>query len=284
MQSVALAKIKGFESGLQLSADGIPCRHLPSAPQLERSKRFAWLGLGPTISIWSTLLPLVTPLVFVSEASAQARIPGIVITETRYPPTCTSGACRDAVEQLLGLLKPNIPFNPERPEPDAIEVSQKQFCEALTRKKPASCPRTRPAIAGRDGAGGNGCGPGGLLNTIANLAASAGGIPSFSGDRDEPIRGLSFRASCNAHDVCYASQGGRQSCDTTFTDSMFSVCGTNQDCRSAAAAYSALVIRFGEKPYGESGTALQCYQWHVDMDAAGCGAQKSEITDAAWAE
>jgi hypothetical protein len=284
MKSVALAEFKGFKSDPQLLVDNNPCWNLLPAPQLERSKRFVWLGLCLTASIWSVLLLLVTPIFFVSEASAQVRIPGLVIRETRYPPTCTSGACRDAVEQLLGLLKPSVPFNPERPEPDPIEVSQKQFCEALARKKPAGCPRTRPAIAGRDGVGGNGCGSG-LLGRVGAAAILGPGalIPGFRG-LDEPVAGFFFGATCNAHDICYASQGGRQSCDNAFQSSLFILCGTDDNCRNAAGLYSAAVIRYGVQPYAESGTALHCYQWHVDMDAGGCGAQKSEITDAAWAE
>jgi hypothetical protein len=243
MQS-SVGKITSFESSLQLSVDGIPCRHLPSAPQLERSKRFTWFGLCLTISIWSTLLLHVTPHVFVSEASAQATLPPIVITETRQPPNCTSVACQQAVEQLLGLLKPNIPFNPEKPEP--VEVSKEQFCKALANRKPRSCAPTRPSIAGRDGTGGNRCGSDRLSRLFAQAFGSVGGIPNFSGDPDEPIKGFNFLASCNAHDICYASQGGRQSCDDTFTSSMFSVCGTNQDCRNAAAAYSFAVNRYAK--------------------------------------
>lgn len=226
---------------------------------------------------------LVVPHVFVSEASAQAVLPPIIITETRLRPACTGSACSSLLNQLS--LEFAQKYRPERGEPpEAAEISQEEFCTRLAQKKPSGCGRTRPAIPGRDGVGGNGCGSGLLSNIFANLAASVGGIANFSGDRDEPTRGFSFRASCNAHDACYASQSGRQSCDTTFNDSLFSVCGTNQDCRSAAATYGALVIRFGEQPYAASAEALQCYKWHADMDSTGCGSKKSAMTDIEWQE
>jgi hypothetical protein len=281
MQTQALAKVKSFESSLRFSIGDITSL-VSTRHRLERSKRLARFGPCFTISIWSALLLLVTPHIFVSEASAQATLPPIVITETRQPPNCSSVACQQAVEQLLGLLKPNIPFNPEKPEP--VEVTKDQFCKALANRKPRSCAQTRPAIPGRGGTGGNGCGSGFLGRVGAAVVLGPGGlIPEFR-SLDEPVAGFFFGATCNAHDICYASQSGRQSCDNTFQSSLFSLCGANDNCRNAAGLYSAAVIRYGVQPYADSGAALQCYQWHVDMDAGGCGAQKSEITDAQWAE
>jgi hypothetical protein len=280
MQSQALAKVRSFGNSLQFSVSDITSlastRH-----KFDRSKRLARFGLCSTISIWSALLLLVTPHIFVSEASAQATLPPIVITETRQPPNCSSVACQQAVEQLLGLLKPNIPFNPEKPEP--VEVTKDQFCKALANRKPRSCSPARPAIPGRDGTGGNGCGSGVLSRTAIAILGPVFVGPGYKGP-DEPVGGFFFGGACNAHDVCYAGQGGRTACDDAFQAGMRGVCGSNDSCIRASAAYYAAVANFGAGPYADSEKALQCYNWHVDMDAAGCGAQKSEITDAEWAE
>jgi hypothetical protein len=149
-----------------------------------------------------------------------------------------------------------------------------QVCQALAKTKPPNCARTRPNIAGFDGVGGNGCGSGMVSRLVASTAGFLA-IPNYSLDPDEPVRGFSLKAPCNAHDVCYAQQSPKPTCDTNFSDAIRGVCGANSDCVVAATLYAATVRAYGTDAYNASGAQLQCYVWHKEMDENGCGAQKS---------
>jgi hypothetical protein len=251
------------------------------------SKKPRGLAVLFTTSFWSALLLIATPQFFVLDAAAQTvtdKLPPITISGSRAPVACAGEACIAVLADLARELSRAGPFRPSRPEnPESFEVSQEEFCGKLAKKKPRNCKRTRPAIAGRDGFGGNGCGSSAFSRAAAfatNLAIDR----SNSGRVNEPIIGFSFAASCNAHDVCYATQAAPQaSCDNGFLTSMQGVCGDNAACLGAAARYHAAVASFGEGAYKDSGVALQCYNWHVDMDKAGCGAQKDGITEDEWA-
>jgi hypothetical protein len=250
------------------------------------SKKPRGLAVLFTTSFWSALLLIATPQFFVLDAAAQTvtdKLPPITISGSRAPVACAGEACIAVLADLARELSRAGPFRPSRPEnPESFEVSQEEFCGKLAKKKPRNCKRTRPAIAGRDGFGGNGCGAG-LFSRIAATVAGRAIIGSGYGNADEPVLGLPFAPSCNAHDVCYANQEPKVDCDRAFLASMDGVCGSNVPCIQASAAYYGVVSNAGSDAYKESGEALKCYNWHVDMDKAGCGAQKDGITEDEWA-
>jgi hypothetical protein len=235
-----------------------------------------------TTSFWSALLLIATPQFFALEAAAQEKLPPIIIRGTRDPVACIGAACAAVLAELSREFIGRFRQTQEQ-MPEAFDVDKDKFCKNLASKKPRNCKRTRPAIAGRDGFGGNGCGSSAFSRAAAFATNLAIDGPNSNGV-NEPIKGFPFAASCNAHDVCYATQAAPQaSCDNGFLTSMQRECGDNADCLGAAARYHAAVASFGEGAYKDSGVALQCYNWHVDMDKAGCGAQKDGITEDEWA-
>jgi hypothetical protein len=251
------------------------------------SKKPRGLAVLFTTSFWSALLLIATPQFFVLDAAAQTvtdKLPPITISGSRAPVACAGEACIAVLADLARELLRAGPFRPSRPEnPESFEVSQEEFCGKLAKKKPPNCKRTRPAIAGREGAGGNGCGTGGVFsNMVQTTIARIVQGPQFI-SLNEPVGGFPFLAPCNAHDVCYANQEPKVDCDRAFLAGMDGVCGSNVPCIEASAAYYGVVSKGGHDAYKESGEALKCHNWHVDMDKAGCGAQKDGITEDEWA-
>ncbi len=64
----------------------------------------------------------------------------------------------------------------------------------------------------------------------------------------------SFRTACNAHDVCYGQNQGKQRCDQEFIDALVSACDTRSSdptCRLVARVYHAAVTVFGHRAYLE---------------------------------
>lgn len=61
-----------------------------------------------------------------------------------------------------------------------------------------------------------------------------------------------FKIACDAHDICYAQQEGKQQCDRQFREALSSVC-TDQSfdptCRVFADVYYGAVVLFGHEAY-----------------------------------
>jgi hypothetical protein len=197
----------------------------------------------------SALILIATPHVFAPRGFAQILL--IRMVDTRQAHNSSRVACQQTIEQLADLFKPTAPFRLEKLEPDTIEVPQDQVCKALAGEESSSCARTRPAIAESDRTGENRCGSGSLSRLFWPGVCISDGWPNFSGKSDEPIKGIDSLTLCYAHDAGCASQVDKQSCETTFTDFLFSARDANQNCRSSAAFYRAAVARIGKKPYME---------------------------------
>jgi len=59
------------------------------------------------------------------------------------------------------------------------------------------------------------------------------GIPSYSGNPDEPWKGASFLSACNFHDYCYSDCDASQSeCDKGLRDRALKACSDGADAKS----------------------------------------------------
>ena len=218
---------------------------------------------------------LASSLIILVPVTAQAQMERIVVVGNRSDGgniMCRGQGCAAAMAQLfreIGGLRQSI----DRDSTVEITPTQEQVCTALKKTKPASC-GAKPSIAGLDGIGGNGCGSGIVSRGLAWVTFATQYPTEFTGNVDAPARGASFRASCDAHDVCYATQSQtQQNCDRVFNTDMATTClsaASPNVCGEMANKYTAAVAIVGASAYAESAASLACYTFHSNLEANGC--------------
>jgi hypothetical protein len=212
-------------------------------------------------------------------ASAQTSLPRVTVTAPRIRAVCYGQTCVAALEALALEFTKRAAMQEQ--SLDANDgPSKEQICQAIAKTKPRNCKRTRPSVTGFDGVGGNGCGSGLFSTIVASIGGFALLTSNYSNNPDEPVRGFSFLAACNAHDACYSQQTAKPTCDNNFYATLQGVCGGNSNCELAAAGYNTAVrTESSNSAYSAAGEQLQCYKWHKEMDENGCGAQKAEVAE-----
>ncbi|KXI29436.1 hypothetical protein [Paraglaciecola hydrolytica] len=150
-----------------------------------------------------------------------------------------------------------------------VDKIKTNMCSKMTSNIPSSCTTFSSQYTGPYLGNGpatwsfpaltNGCGAGGLLEST--LTALATGINGFTGNLDQPLTGISFISACNNHDMCYATQGGQNSCDTAFLRNLEVICSSYSSqggCLDFAYTYRAAVGQAGASAYSNAGLAKQC--------------------------
>lgn len=238
-----------------------------------RSLQVTFLKVPP--HLW--LIAAAFILVFFYAAPAFAQLDTIVVTGSRVKPYCTGSACRQALEDLARDLKAPGGFSTkpgEKPDPVEIEVTQEQLCKAIKARQPAGC-TSLPVIFSLNGApAGNGCGSGATDRALGDAALRVLHPFTYTGDIDAPYRNINFLAACNAHDTCYATQGGFATCNTNFQSAVYGACSLAAvvaDCNSIAANYvTAVNSSIAENIYKQDTAALTCFRYQNDAARNGC--------------
>lgn len=228
---------------------------------------------------WTTVLLACLATLFAGSAFAQSAptpIAGVTVTGTYSGPSsvtvlCTGEACGSVIESLIAA------YNATHEEPlnDEPVATKAVFCNGLKNAKPSGCsyssPPPYPGI-GTNWAP-NACGTGGFSNFMLDKALEVIASNQYSGNFNSPsLNNVDFSPACNAHDQCYAVQGGKDDCDLAFRDTMQAACGTDANCQGWASQYHAAVsvMNAAATAYSDSGTAKQCALWNHDMRQNSC--------------
>lgn len=208
------------------------------------------------------------------------------MTSDGHSISCVSAGCGFTVAEST----PPIRNRPEVGEGGGgglrMELTKSQFCQILQSQRPSNCnahspPRSPGIIVINQGTWQpNGCGPQswggrGLANVILTLMSSQ----SYSGDIDAPYPGVSFKAACDTHDRCWATQANsRAECDIAFRDTMFAACAhltlaENNTCTGFAGNYHGAVSTSNKSHQVHAAAVADraCALWARDMRVNGCG-------------
>jgi len=187
--------------------------------------------------------------------------------------SCRGSECKGAADSISDLVRDML--LKQVIEYQEVEEAKTELCNVMSNMAPSSCttfssPYTSPFLGNGPATWSfpaltNGCGAGGALE--ATLVFLATGINGFSGNLNEPLTGISFLSACNSHDMCYATQGGQNSCDTAFLRNLEVICSSYSSqggCMDFAYTYRAAVGQDGASAYSNSGLAQQCKNFKED--------------------
>ncbi len=227
--------------------------------------------LGVILAAYAQNIPTIPPVI-----ATAPRIGGGTII-------CRGYECRDALSALQAWGSTGLEQEASVADgAGGLEVSKPQLCSSLKNKKPQGCNFSSPpaspgiTVAGQAPYEPNGCGTGVFTNWLLDKILEISHGQSYSGDLNEPYEGVSFRAACNAHDVCWASGGDRGQCDLAFQASTWSACSAvadpNGTCRGWSSSYHGAVsnTNASHSAYETSTENRQCALWAMDMRENGC--------------
>lgn len=115
-----------------------------------------------------------------------------------------------------------------------------------------------------------------MVNTFADAFLEVAARPTYSSDFQAPYPGVSFRAACDAHDLCWASGGARGVCDVNFRMDMEVACGgahpSNNACLGFQGIYHFAVANTGpaNTTYNNSLAERSCALWASDVRENNC--------------
>jgi len=234
-----------------------------------------WTSSKDLIMKWKLPLGLAA-LLFTLIVSATT-LPGIIVIGQRSDGgniVCRGKSCADV---LRSLQNPVVDQYQAYASEEDHGVDSFKFCKALRAAKPANCnassPPPSPALSGNWQP--TGCGTGRLSRTFLDFALERAASNSYSGEIDAPSPGVSFLAACNSHDLCYATAGGKDSCDLAFRDNMLSACraaGNSANCQGWASTYHGAVstMNAAQSAYKSSSEQRACALWSHDVTENGC--------------
>ena len=199
---------------------------------------------------------------------------------------CTGYVCGSYMLDVGGMMT-NTPLTPVAGRGEGggavLEVTKTQFCNQLASQKPSGCnPESPPSVPVYDPMWEpNGCGTGGMEEIFYKMLMGSLFEAHFSGSLDAPTKtsngqNVSFLGACNHHDECWASAGGRGSCDGAFFDEMSTACGAasgadRDACLGIASIYRGAVSSDAATDhYKDTVDKHTCAAWAYDMRRNGC--------------
>lgn len=193
--------------------------------------------------------------------------------------TCAGASCNIAV--LLVNIGPPIPFADDFLGDGLREdFDKRQFCTKLANSKPQGCGVSMPLVPfyNPDWQP-NGCGNGSIVSDAAGglLSIAMNDLGLGGTGLNNPIDGVDFSSSCNAHDTCYGLARGQAYCDTQFRNDLDLACNAADittsvfaNCQNLADGYQNAVVNWGSPSYAAATTRHTCAVWHRDMQANDC--------------
>ncbi len=165
-----------------------------------------------------------------------------------------------------------------------LPLNKGRFCQALGAAAPQGCSSSNPppspgiVVPGQAAYQPNGCGTSFPSNVFQSVVLSMIASNSYTNNINAPYPGISFRASCDAHDRCWAGGGERAACDNTFRQSTLGACEAVADaagrntCNGFSGAYHFAVATSnqGHAAYASSTAKRECALWSRDMRENDC--------------
>lgn len=117
----------------------------------------------------------------------------------------------------------------------------------------------------------NGCGIGNWFDEIGAHIVGLD-VEGYTGDLDNPLPGVSFRAACDGHDACYHT-GFKHRCDNTFAQELSRICSTASaatGCVMIAGRYTTAVDDFGQFAHTSDQLVMECAKIAKDLNDGNC--------------
>lgn len=232
------------------------------------------------------LISILTSVAWFLPLLATTNFDPIVVTAPRIGGgniICTGQACAS----ILGAMSEQINYEnlvQGLPIQDEPPLSKVQFCAYLKADRPSGCSGSSPppspgiSVPGKPAWQANGCGTGGVGTWFQDAVLEVFASQSYSGDINSPFPGVSFRASCDIHDECWASGVNRTVCDMSFQASMNTACDQLADpgewgtCRGFSSNYHGAVstTNGSNSAYASSVSMRECALWAHNMRGNSC--------------
>lgn len=233
----------------------------------------------PLRGICSALLTLTAMVA--TPTFAQTTMPPVVVTAPALPSgnvLCSGNGCALLLLTMQDQIREDLATAEEPLGPDAPPIPRNEFCQRQRAEKPASCPTSGPPAVpfvniGLDTYQ--------AYHTDGCYGSWEGGIagdlpwdlqPQFN--PNQPMSNANFGGACSAHDACYAAQLGHSFCNSTFINTLNTICSglgsASGQCNRFASAYVSALARSGGDAYIAHQQNTACALWHHDMEQNQC--------------